>query len=148
MADVQDLAALKARDTTRGAFATLHPRQDRIADATESLSDQGRADGPRWLARAQCDHAPAPAPGNGGLGQQIAQEIDDVAHVVLRAEPGHHVGEDLLAIGLGEADGAADARVKAVVFGERRRDAAFAQVDLDQDMRLGPIAWQLEPVAN
>src|SRR5262245_20722780 len=117
MADVQKLAALKARDPTRGAFATLHPRQDRIAHATESLSDQGRTDGPRWRARAQCDHAPAPAPGNGWLRQQIAQEIEDVAHVVLRPEPGHHVREDRLAIGLSEADGTADAGVKAVVFG-------------------------------
>src|SRR4029077_7518890 len=56
MADVQDLAALKARNTELCALAPFHPRQDGIAHPAESLCDQRRADGAGRFAGAERDH--------------------------------------------------------------------------------------------
>ena len=116
--------------------------------AAEGLGDQCRADGAGRLAGAERNHSPPPSGRHRRNGHEIAGEVEDVARVVLGAEPGDHEADHRLAVGIGEADGSADAGVEAVVLGERRRDTAFAQQDLDQRVHLAATGRRIEHVAD
>jgi hypothetical protein len=87
-------------------------RQDRVPHGTERLGYQGRTDQPRRIARAKCEHAAAPALRHGQR-KQIAHQIDDVLEIVGKADPLDGVGAHALAVGLGQTDRSADARMEA-----------------------------------
>ena len=109
--------------------------QDRIAHGGERIRDQRRADEPRRIARAERDHAPAPALRHRQR-QQIAQQVDDILEIVGEADALDGIGAHRRAVVRGQADRPADAGVKAEIFRQRRRHHAFADIGLDQDVRL------------
>ena len=111
-------------------------RQDGVADTLEGLGDERGADRPRGLTAAQREHAPAKARGYRRGGQQVAREVKDVLEIVLVAHARHGIGNDGLAILRAQADGAADAGVHAVVFGQRRGDHTMLGVRLDEHGRI------------
>src|SRR5262249_30390651 len=62
VADVKELAAAELAEAVRGGLVdALDARPDGIAEAGEGFGDQVGADRPRRLARAERDHAAAPA---------------------------------------------------------------------------------------
>ena len=109
--------------------------QDRIAHGAERVRDQRRADQPRRIARAERDHAPAPALRHRQR-QQIAHQVDDVLDVIGEADAGEGIGAHCGAVVRGQADRPADAGVEAKIFRQRRRYYAFADIGLDQNVRL------------
>ena len=60
--------------------------------------------------------------------------------IVGKADPLDGVGANALAVRLGQTDRSADARMEAEIFGERRRHHAFADIGLDEDVRLASAA--------
>ena len=110
--------------------------QDGILHAPKRLRDQSRADCACGLSRTQSNHAAAPTRRHRRCRQQVAGEIEDVAHVVLRAEARQHEAQDIFPIGIGEPDRPTDARMEALVLRQRHRRASVDRSDLDEHARL------------
>ena len=128
IADVKDFAP----GLSRGGAGDL--RQDRIAHGVERLRDQRRADDLGGIAGTERDHAPPPALRHRQRNQE-AHQVDDVLGVVAEADPVDGVAAHRDAVLIGQADRAADAGVIRIIFRQRRRGHAFADIGLDQDVR-------------
>src|ERR1700730_9210856 len=129
------MADLHDRAPHRRAFDLRDFRQYRIADGLEGLRDKCGADDSGRIARTQRNHAPAPALRHGQR-NQIAHQIHDVPEIVVEADALDDIAADRLAVLPAQPDWPADAGVILVLFRHRRRYDAFAELSLDQHVRL------------
>jgi hypothetical protein len=129
VADMQDFAARFPAGSARDLG------QNWIAHRVERLRDQRRADDLGGIAGAERDHPTSPAL-RYRQRDQIAHQIDDVLGVVAEADPVDGVAAHRDAVLIGQPDRTADAGVIGIIFRQWRRGHAFADIGLDQHMRL------------
>jgi hypothetical protein len=98
------------------AFDVFDRRQYRIADGSESLRDERRADEFGRITGAQRDHA-APEALRYGQRHQIAAKIDDILQVVLQPDALARVVADGLTVFWRQTNRTADARMVVKIRG-------------------------------
>ena len=128
MPDFEDFLA------RRFAFHLVDLRQDRVAHGVERLRDQRRADDAGRMPRAERHQAAPPALWNRQR-EQVAQQIENILHVIVETDALAGIGADAHAVLGRQSRRAANTRVIARIFRQRRPDHALAEIGFDQNQR-------------